>query len=132
MSLQIDVRDNEFLVGRDEDGCDVYGLAYSVIAINERGERWAHERTFVDRELVRRYDEQDGDEYTVYLTHPAKERAEALAKKIAQHLARGGNINLDHWTEIDPMYGSVAYQELDNLCYFRDCERNADLSYEFM
>ena len=41
-----------------------------------------------------------------------KDKAVKLEAKIIAHLASGGKLNLDHWTETEPCYGSEAYCEV--------------------
>tara|TARA_R100001463_G_scaffold94329_3_gene148830 strand:+ start:348 stop:761 length:414 start_codon:yes stop_codon:yes gene_type:complete len=42
-----------------------------------------------------------------------KERIQKLIDRIQKHLAQGKPINLDHWAEGHPMYGSIAWQKFD-------------------
>ena len=39
-------------------------------------------------------------------------------RMIEEHIAKGGRLNLDNWREIEPEYGSEAYQALDKTGYF--------------
>lgn len=103
MKFQFGVRTDVVSLGRHwEDGDEMIGYAGYVVAETENGRRWAHRSAFVDRE---------------------PEGAEAKADMLLQRIeATGGQINLDHWDEIDPAYGSDAYQGLDNERYFRNRE----------
>lgn len=47
-------------------------------------------------------------------------------RKIEKHLAAGGTLNLEHWTDIDPEYGSEAYSKLDSTGYFYNRERREE------
>jgi len=40
-----------------------------------------------------------------------KAQADRQLAKIEAHLAKGGKLNLDHWSEREPVYGSDAYCE---------------------
>ena len=43
-----------------------------------------------------------------------------------EDIAKGGRLNLDNWREIDPEYGSEAYQALDKTGYFAEMERQRE------
>lgn len=100
---QFFVRDDVYHDGRDECGHPVERLAYYVVCEDENGRRWAHHATFTDEGYAG--------------------RGEARANKMLARIqaARRGP-DFDHWYEIDPAYGSLAYQGLDDHKYFRNRE----------
>ena len=104
--LQFFVRDDVFHDGRDECGHPVERLAYYVVAEEPSGRRWAHSRVFTDEGVWKRGE---------------KNSAEMLAR-IERAYAAGRPLDPAHWEEIDPAYGSDAYQGLDGECYFRNRE----------
>lgn len=107
MALSFGYRDDLVRVGRDpEEGTDIFDLSYYVVAEDDLGRRWAHEHAFFDR---------DGD---------AKASVERLVRRIEAHVAAGGRLDVDRWVEIDPAYGSEAYQGLDDVGYFAARERH--------
>lgn len=104
--LQFFVRDDVFQDGRDECGHPVERLAYYVVAEEPSGRRWAHSRVFTDDGVWQRGERQ----------------AAQMLTRIEAAYAAGRALDPDHWQEIDPAYGSDAYQGLDNECYFRNRE----------
>lgn len=102
------VTDDLYQAGTDaEDGTPIYGRAFFVMAQNERGERWVHHSVFKDTEV--RYMHEGG--YTSVQRRTAE--AEAAATRLLVRIRAAGAIDLRHWFESDPEYGSVAYQEID-------------------
>jgi hypothetical protein len=103
MNLIFGVRSDVVSLGRHwEDGEEMIGYVGYVVAEDPAGRRWAHNRSY---------------------THQEPEGAEAQADVLCQRIeAAGGKINLAYWTEIDPAYGSRAYQVLDDDRYFRNRE----------
>lgn len=97
------VRSDVVSLGRHwEDGEEMIGFTAYVVAEAPDGRRWAHSHSYTE-------------------TDP--EGAEAKADRLLQRIeAAGGRINLVHWHEIDPAYGSIAYQRLDNQKFFRNRE----------
>lgn len=104
--LQFFVRDDVYQAGRDECGYPIERLAYYVVAEAPSGRRWTHTRVFTDDGVWKR-----GERHS----------AQMLARIEAAYAA-GRALDADHWEEIDPAYGSDAYQGLDNECYFRNRE----------
>jgi len=49
-----------------------------------------------------------------------------VAEKVFNHLADGNKLAEDQWTEIDPCYGSTAWQALDATGHFVERERRED------
>ena len=123
MALYFDYRDDLVDLGRDEDGSVVEGRSFYVVAEDDAGHRWAHSHSFLDH--VRAVDE-DGVRYWARRDLAAVEAAAAaLRDRIEAHVAAGGRLDAAHWVEVDPAYGSAAYQELDAVGYFAAAERQA-------
>lgn len=123
MALSFHYRDDLVQVGRDEDGEAVIARSFYVLAQDAAGQRFAHDRRFLDR--VERYDVEEG--VCFWARRPAEEaeaEVAALLARVEAHVAAGGALALDHWNEVDPAYGSVAYQELDAVGYFMARERH--------
>jgi hypothetical protein len=106
MKFSFFVRDDVFCAGRDELGDPVEALAYYVVAQTEAGRRFAHERSFVDGGVWR----------------AGETAANHLLGRIEKAYAAGVELDMDRWAEIDPEYGSLAYQGLDNEKFFRNRE----------
>ena len=86
-------------MGRDPEMADVtnphgirWGWVAHVVVEDEDGSRLAHNQGFVS------YNEDD-----------AAASADVLRSKVAAHLAAEGKLNLQHWFDVDPRYGSDAY-----------------------
>lgn len=123
MALFFDYRDDLVDLGRDEDGSVVEGRSFYVVAEDDAGHRWAHSHSFLDH--VRAVTE-DGERYWARRDLAEVEAAVArLRERIIAHVEAGGRLDASHWVEIDPAYGSVAYQELDAVGYFAAAERQA-------
>lgn len=105
--MQVFVRDDLIQTGWTEDGDAALKRRHYVVAEAPNGARFAHDRAFVGH--------LHGDE--------AAQAADALRAKVEAHLASGGKLDPDHWNEVDPRYGSEAYQSLDTVGYFRARER---------
>ena len=89
---QVDLQDYEEVLYRDAESADmgnpqgnVYGIRYYVRVTLEDGTRYVHYKAF---------DRADLDD--------------AVALQVA--VSSRGAINLKHWAEVDPAYGSKAYE----------------------
>ena len=96
-----------YQAGRDEDGV-FYATSYQVHLVSDSGRRWEHEHNF-----------------------DTAQDAEKLAARVNAALEAGRKIRRKHWLEIDPVYGSDAYDrqgiELDRWMQ----ERMAEGIYSF-
>lgn len=104
--FQFFVRDDVTYDGRDECGYPVERLIYYVVCEAPNGRRWAHHAYYTD----------DG------VWKAGERSAERLRARIAAAYAAGREPDFDHWHEIDPAYGSDAYQGLDEQKVFRNRE----------
>jgi hypothetical protein len=96
----LDVRDTVYERGRHpEDGEMMYGTVYQVTLTDSRGNRWIHGHGF-----------------------DTNEEAMALLDRIEAH----GEVNLDHWNECDPAYGSEAWAALDAEGHWVALERKEE------
>lgn len=121
MALSFGVREDLVELGRDEDGSVVVGRSFYVVAEDELGHRWAHSHSFLDH--VRAVDE-DGLRYWAR-RDGADAEADRLLGRIEAAVAAGRRLDAAHWAEVDPAYGSAAYQDLDAVGYFAAAERHA-------
>lgn len=121
MTIHTGVISDLVCLGRDwEDGEEIFGEVFYVVAEASDGRRWAHDFARCNR--TKRYSVEEG---IPYWAHDARAEAavERVAARIAAHVAAGGKLDPEHWVAIDPAYGSGAYQELDAVGYFRARER---------
>lgn len=106
--LDIFTMDYLFENGFNEDGGKVVETSIIVVAEDTAGRRFALN---------------DSDLTTVMMD---KEKIFELQgkriDKIKSYLNNGGALNLEHWSEIDPAYGSEAYDKLDRAGYFKELE----------
>lgn len=122
MALSFDYRDDLVDLGRDEDGSVVEGRSFYVVAEDEAGHRWAHDHAFLDH--ARRTDPELGGYWARLSLAEVEDAVVRLRDRIKAHVAAGGSLDARHWVEIDPAYGSAAYQDLDAVGYFAARERH--------
>lgn len=121
--MDIAVRSDVIHIGKSwEDGEPIEALNYYVLARAPDGRQWVHTDSRINRSL--HWDDEHGIDY-IERHENAEPDCEQLAARIRAHLERGGLLKLgneEFWVEIDPAYGSEAYQELDRTGYFRTME----------
>jgi hypothetical protein len=96
-----------FDAGRTNDGEVFAAEVYYVVVENGAGRRWAsYDRFYGARRVV------DDEGWVGFddLREEASAAAEALAAATNQVLVSGGKLSLEDWYQIDPAYGSRAYQ----------------------
>ncbi len=114
------VRSDVVRIGTDEDGSVREGLVFYVIARAENGRQWIHGKAFPN--YVGAIDPEEGP-YQRRISNDIPEgAATALCDRITKAVAEGAKLDLAHWTETDPAYGSDAYQSLDEERFFRNRE----------
>jgi hypothetical protein len=105
--MQFFIRDDVYQAGTDECGGVIERLVYYVVAEAPNGRRYAHGRSFVDNGVWK----------------AGASAAQYLLDQITAAYMQGTQPNwAAYWTEIDPAYGSDAYQGLDNERFFRNRE----------
>lgn len=114
------VRDDLVKIGIGEDGEDEIGIRYSVVFRNDRGEQWAH--NLVTFNVTKRYDAEEGCNFFRRDNGEAKARIEAMCQRM---IDAKRPIVERYWTEIEPAYGSDAYQEIDAIGGHRYAELRA-------
>jgi hypothetical protein len=113
-----------YVAGRTEDGEDYTAEVYFVVAEDARGNRWRHHASFPGAGTPE-YDEEGFGPYFADVRESAKAEADKLLARI---VAAGGRIDLAHWSEDRPAYGSAAYQAYGafNDWYEEQVERHAE------
>lgn len=112
-----DVASDLYRAGFSCDGHPFVAECFYVVATDARGNRWAHHATFRGC-LVER--DEEGQAHFADARPAAQHAAEQLLRRIQ---AAGGRINLDHWREARPEYGSaayVAYGQADDVAWERE------------
>lgn len=105
------VRSDVFIIGTSEDGEPVEALQYYVISEKPDGFRLAHEHRFIDTRKV--WDAEEGIFFYIRDGGKAERNAERLRTLCEERQAAGGNFDPELWDEIDPAYGSDAWQAKD-------------------
>jgi len=103
------VRPWVFENGRTEDGELRTAKAWNIYVGNEFGQRLVH--------TVSGFTNIDPEGF---------EKAEQFAKRVQAHIDAGGELNLDHWHEVDPAYGSPAYVQFGTELSILEWEREQD------
>lgn len=111
----IDIREDHYAAGRNEDGEVVHGSVFALVAQTPDGFRFELDRRFSTN--TRQEWESDEDGSYPYWTsdQDAGPRAEALAERIQRHLLDGGGLDAAHWSPIQGCYGSAGWSELGEL-----------------
>jgi len=105
--FQVGVVSDLFDAGRTNDGEVFAAEVYYVVVENGAGRRWAsYDRFYGARRVV------DDEGWVGFddLREEASAAAEALAAAIEKVLAAGGKLSYEDFHQIDPAYGSRAYQ----------------------
>jgi len=89
----------------DEDGREVVGECFNVYVTAPNGRRWVHTQGFL---TILQY----GEDSQVWAAgyEESKAKSENLAKAVAAALTSGLRLDQSRWIEVDPAYGSQAYQ----------------------
>lgn len=113
----LELRDDLFALRHPEDSSEYTASVFYVIATDyETGRRYAHDHLFKTAHV---YEETDEDGYfsgiadTKWLDQPKAERF--LAKVQAAQAAGKFTtpVGRPHWTEMDPVYGTARYEQLE-------------------
>ena len=92
--------------GYTEDGQSFVAEVYYVTMENAAGRRFHHEALFRGTKVLV---DEDGESYFPDLREEASAKAERLAARVNVALAAGMGVDLTHWVEADPAYGSDEY-----------------------
>jgi hypothetical protein len=110
--------------GRSVDGEMVYGENIYVMIEFPNGRRMKHFKNFKSHEM--KYCDEIGEPYFVNSMDEMYSEAKRLCDRISQYIKNGGILDSVYWTDIDPAYGSEAYESLDKVGYFKDREKKED------
>jgi hypothetical protein len=107
-SWMVGIRTELYKAGITEDGEEYSAEQYYIILEKADGERYAHFMSFKGCDAG--FDE-DGIPYFVDTRNIAMKDAETLLNRIQAK----GQVNLQYWKEIDPEYGSLAFQRINRF-----------------
>ena len=107
MKMNFGIGSDLYVAGRDEDGREFHAELFYLVAEDNSGNRWAHASTFPGC-MVEDWNDEDGGSGRAFNDIRPQAQADAQAL-LARIQAAGGQINLDHWREMRPAYGSAAY-----------------------
>jgi len=100
----VSVETELYEAGTTEDGTPFIAELYLVVVQNLDGSRWVHRHHFLGAE-----EEVSEDGFSFF--GDIREEALAKANALARRVGIAGEINLDHWVEFYPLYGSPAYEK---------------------
>jgi len=100
--MKVRIDDPLYKVGEADDGSDFSAECYVVQVETPCGRRFSHKHGFPTSELC--YTEDGHEAFT-----DEREEKRAQAERLADRIRSAGRINLDHWFEVQPVYGSQAY-----------------------
>lgn len=110
--VDVRVEGDLYVAGKDEEGRDYIAENYMVVVEFANGEIYRHEQVWLGCRVEKADCEYDGP---FLLFHDIRQESEAAAQKLCDriqaHVAKGGNLDMDHWSFRRTSYGSVAYQD---------------------
>lgn len=123
-ALEVYTPSSLYEAGLTEDGEPFVAHCFHVGIEAKNGQRWFHIHSFPGAESY--YD--DEYDYSGFrdISEEAKAKADKLADKVRAHLSAGKKLDPSHWAEVDPRYGSTAYESLDTLGFFKEREKKED------
>ena len=104
-SSKVVVRDALFIAGQDEFGTDYTADYYKVQIQLESGITYNHVHTFYSTEPGGYIQDPDGFNFFPDF----REEKKAAAENLADRVRRAGAVDLQHWDEGEPVYGTQAY-----------------------
>ena len=107
MKFYAEVAPRLYVAGKTEDGFDHVSTSFRVWVTAENGRRWEHNEGFSTHYYWA--DKETGEMGIGDDVAPALEKAEKLAARVNVALEAGRKLKRAYWREIDPAYGSDAY-----------------------
>lgn len=120
---ELEVRDDLFALAHPEDGSEYTASVFYIIATDARGTRYAHDHQFRSAETFEVHDEDGYSAGIRSFREEALAQAEALLAKMKAAQAAGRfttPVGRDHWSEMDPVYGSEAYIRQEPMLVARE------------
>lgn len=100
-----------------EEPGDYIATSYYVTVADQKGNTWHHDWMLQSHKVNR---------------SEAIERVQKMVERIKNHLDAGGSLDMDHWGEGTPMYGSEAWQsyEREEIAPYADALHRGSIHYE--
>ena len=100
-----------------EEPADNIATSYYVMVADHKGNQWTHNWSLRSNEVGH---------------HEAQERVEKMVERMEKHLNAGGELDLAHWRETEPMYGSEAWQryEREEIAPYAEALYRGNIHYE--
>ncbi len=100
-----------------DEPSDMIATSYYVTIADEKGNTWHHDWSLQSNKVGH---------------WEAKERVEKMKDRVKNHLNAGGSLNMDHWAEGTPMYGSEAWQsyEREEIAPYADALHRGSIQYD--
>ena len=102
--MDVIVHSDLYKAGITEDGEDYTAECYYIILEHLDGRRWAHFKTFKGCQVHR--DHESG----CMFFEDIRKSAQYQCEQVAGLVRRKKTVDLEYWSEIAPVYGSIAYQ----------------------
>lgn len=109
--IEFFIRDDIISLGKDEDGSEIEGTVYYIVAEDENGRRWASPES-IPGTILDTIEHDDGPAVVIRDVRDEAYVKAVMAQKNCEIV--GASIVNDPewpWSEIDPAYGSFAYQD---------------------
>jgi len=91
-----------YVAGITEDGVDYTAECYTVSIEAQDGRRWLHNTTYFGADTIT-----TDEGFTLFADK--RTRAKLEAETLRKRVVAAGVVDLTHWTEAEPGYGSEAY-----------------------
>ena len=118
MIYELCIASDLYYAGRTEDGREYHAEVFYVLAEDKAGNRWSHNARFAGCKVE--FDYEDG----INRFFDVRPEATAAAERLLARMKAAGRINLAHWTEARPCYGSSAYEaygQHDDIAWEKRC-----------
>jgi hypothetical protein len=105
--FEVGIASDLYEAGKTEDGRPYITESYYAVVTSPKGRRWASTERFPG--ALPYFDEEDGIYRFEDIRGEAQKAAEQIVISANAVLEAGSKLNQLDWTEIDPVYGSIAY-----------------------
>lgn len=110
MTIMIAVASELVELGRDNAGEAIIGERFAVRVTAASGRRWEHERSWTAGAFAAGYDSEGWPIYRRVEREISEGAAQRLADAVRSAIGAGRKLDAARWTEIQPAYGSSAYE----------------------
>lgn len=125
--IRIEIASELIETGRDPIDQEILiGERFCVRATAVNGRRWEHEHAWTAGLFCSGADEEGWPTYRRVEAEGARAAAQRLADAVKAALANGRRLNLAHWVEVYPEYGSPAYEVAEADIVLAERQRDRD------